>query len=49
MIKIKMTYDEESEVKELLKAINSKMIVEKTRNITGEKRQRLILWGNKKE
>ena len=48
MIKIKMTYDKESEVKDLLEIIKKKVEIKKMKEIPDEKRKRLCIWGEKK-
>ena len=49
MIKIKMTYDRDAEVMELLELIKDKIKVRKLRQIPDDKRKRLIIWADKKE
>lgn len=48
MIKIKMTYDKESEVEELLEIIKKKVEIKKMKEMPDEKRKRLCIWGEKK-
>lgn len=48
MIKIKMTYDEEAEVKDLLEIIKKKVEIKKMKEMPDEKRKRLCIWGEKK-
>lgn len=48
MIKIKMTYDKESEVKDLLEIIKEKVEIKKMKEMPDEKRKRLCIWGEKK-
>ena len=49
MIKIKMTYDKDTEVVELLELMKDKIDVARIKHVPDERRKRLCIWGEKKK